>query len=299
VGRDDPGLHDAQHTLVAEGTRATARWTLYTWTATRFLIWFLVFLSILGPLYYLVSTALKTKREFSKNLWGLPIAPTLQNFADAFSQGKIFQWFANSIILTACSVILLLVVSSLAAYAFSRMDFPRKQAVFAVLISLMAIPAITLVTPLYVVMSDLDLIDTYPAPILIYVGLLLPFSIYLLTGFFRTIPQEIIDSATIDGCNDLRILWNVIMPIAKPGLLTLGVVNSLTVWNELLIALVFLQSKEMRTLTVGIAFFRERYYVNEPLMMAGLLIVALPMLVLYMGAQRQFASGLVTGALKG
>jgi raffinose/stachyose/melibiose transport system permease protein len=242
---------------------------------------------------------LKSKKEFTNNLWGLPIHPSLQNFIDVFQQGQVFRWFANSLILTITSVLLILVISSLAAYAFSRMDFPKKHVIFAVLLSLMSIPAVTIVVPMYVVVSDLNLLNTHWAPILVYVGILMPFSIYLLTGFFKTIPQEIVDSAIIDGCNDLRILWNVILPIAKPGLLTLGVVNSLTVWNELLIALVFMQAKEMRTLTVGIAFFRERYYVNEPLMMAGLLIIALPMLVLYMLAQRQFTAGLVTGALKG
>jgi ABC-type glycerol-3-phosphate transport system permease component len=142
------------------------------------------------------------------------------------------------------------------------------------------------------------LVNSYQGTILIYTGLLLPFSIYLMTNFFRSIPREIIEAARIDGCSNLGVFWRIMLPLSAPAVITLIVVNALWVWNELLIALVFMQKDELKTLMVGISALRSRNYVDIPATMAGLLIATIPIVVVYIFGQRFFIRGLTSGAVK-
>jgi ABC-type glycerol-3-phosphate transport system permease component len=147
-------------------------------------------------------------------------------------------------------------------------------------------------------MVQWNMVNTYQGVILIYTGLMLPFSIYLMTSFFRTIPKEIVDAATIDGASNFGVFLRIFMPLSAPAVMTLIVVNALWVWNELLIALVFLQKDDLKTLMVGIAALRSRNYVDIPATMAGLLIATIPIVILYMFGQKYFIRGLVSGAVK-
>jgi ABC-type glycerol-3-phosphate transport system permease component len=162
----------------------------------------------------------------------------------------------------------------------------------------MVIPPVVMVVPLFVSMVRVQLVNTYTGTILIYTGLLLPFSIYLMTNFFQTIPHEIIEAARIDGCSTFGVFWKIMLPLAAPAVVTLVVVNALWVWNELLIALVFMQKDELKTLMVGISAMRSRNYVNIPATMAGLTIATIPIVVVYMLGQRYFIRGMTAGAVK-
>jgi len=273
---------------------------LFFWmgSSIRQLVVILATLLSLFPIYFMIASAFKTKDEYIANKWGLPAAPILDNFATAFSGEKFFIRFANSTILTVGSVIISLLIACLAAYAFSRMEFPGKRALFNLLISLMVVPPVVLIVPLFVSMVQWKMVNTYQGVILIYTGLMLPFSTYLMTNFFRTIPGEIIDAAQIDGASNFGVFWRILMPLSAPAVMTLIVVNALWVWNELLIALVFLQKDELKTLMVGIAALRSRNYVDIPATMAGLFIATIPIVVLYIFGQRYFIRGLVSGAVK-
>jgi ABC-type glycerol-3-phosphate transport system permease component len=162
----------------------------------------------------------------------------------------------------------------------------------------MVIPPVVMIVPLFVSMVRWQLINTYQGTILIYTGLLLPFSIYLMTNFFQTIPHEIVEAARMDGCSTLGVFWRILLPLSAPALVTLVVVNALWVWNELLIALVFMQKDELKTLMVGISALRSRNYVDIPATMAGLTIATIPIVVVYMLGQRYFIRGMVSGAVK-
>jgi ABC-type glycerol-3-phosphate transport system permease component len=142
-------------------------------------------------------------------------------------------------------------------------------------------------------------VSTHLGVILIYAGLTMPFSVYLLTSFFRSIPYELIESALMDGASHLRVLVQIVLPMSAPPLVTLVVVNALWAWNELLIALVFLPADELKTLMVGITVFRSRYNLDVPITMAGMLLASLPMVGLYLFGQRYFIRGLTAGAVKG
>ncbi len=252
----------------------------------------------LFPIYFMIVSAFKSKDAYMANKWGLPTTLNFDNFATAFSGGKFFIRFANSIILTVGAVGISLMIACLAAYAFARMDFRWKRSLFNLFISLMIVAPVVLIVPLFVTMVQWKLVNTYQGVVFIYTGLMLPFSTYLMTNFFRTIPREIVDAALIDGASNLGIFWRIFMPLSAPAVMTLIVVNALWVWNELLIALVFLQRDELKTLMVGIAALRSRNYVDIPATMAGLLIATIPIVVLYLFSQKYFIRGLVSGAVK-
>ena len=202
---------------------------------------------------------------------------------------------ANSLAITAGSVILAAVVSALAAYPLARARFPGRLPFIGLNVVLMVVPPVVLVVPLFLLTVNLGLVNSRLAVVLIYVGLLIPFSVYLLVNFFATIPRSVEEAARIDGAGSLRTLWHVIVPLSLPAIVTIVVVNAVWVWNELLIALVFLQDDDARTLTAGLTFFQGRFMANEPLVMTGALVATIPMLLLYVVGQRFFIRGLTAG----
>lgn len=264
----------------------------------RHLALVLVCLTALAPVYFLIVTSLKGPSEYINNMWGLPIHPTLGNFSTALADGRLLGWTWNSIVVTVLSVGICTVLSALAAYAFARMRFLGRDTVLNIFIAMIVIPPVILIIPLFILAVNVNLVNTYWGAIVIYSGLMIPFSIYLLTNFFRTVPGEIVDAATIDGCSQFTIFTAVIVPLSGPALITLVIVNALFVWNELLIALTFLQDDSVRTLMAGLTEFKGRFFLNQPLIMTGALIATVPMLVVYIFGQRFFVRGLVAGAVK-
>lgn len=259
-----------------------------------------IFVTLLSlfPVYFMVVSAFKTKSEYIADKWGLPASLSTTNFDTALAGEKFFIRFANSTILTVGAIGASLIIACLAAYAFARMEFPGKRILFNIILALMVVPPVVMIIPLFVSMVRWHLVNTYQGTILIYTGLLLPFSIYLMTNFFRTIPREIIEAARIDGCSNLGVFWRIMIPLSAPAVITLLVVNALWAWNELLIALVFMQKDELKTLMVGISSMRSRNYVDIPATMAGLLIATIPIVIVYIFGQRFFIRGLTSGAVK-
>jgi ABC-type glycerol-3-phosphate transport system permease component len=269
---------------------------LHSWWKQLILIIFAVI--CLFPLYYLFVTAFKTKAEYIGNLFGTPLHPILDNFVTVFRGRKFLLWFANSLILTGGSVLAGLAISLAAAYAFAKMEFRLRDGIFGFLLVLMIVPPVVMVIPLFKIMIAMGILNTYGSVILIYTGLTLPFTVYLLASFFRTVPGAIIDSARMDGCRDFRILVSIAVPLSSPALITAVLVNALWVWNELLIAVIFLQKDELKTLMVGLTIFKSRYNLDVPVTMAGLALATVPMLALYFAGQKYFIRGMVAGAVK-
>jgi len=204
----------------------------------------------------------------------------------------------NSTIMTVGSVILCTIIAVFAAYAFAKMRFKGQDLLMNILIALMVIPVVVLIVPLFILYTQTKLMATYPGMIIIYAAVCMPFSVYLLTNFFKTIPHEIIEAGIVDGCSSFSILTKVIMPLSGPPVTTLIVVNALWIWNELLLALVFLPKDNLRTLIVGITVFKSKYNLEVPTTMAGLLLTTIPMVVLYIVFQKFFIRGLTAGSIK-
>src|SRR5580765_6643043 len=252
----------------------------------------------LVPSIFMILTSLKSQDEYTFNKVGLPQALVLDHFKSILFDSPLFAWMGNSAILAAGAVLLSTAVSCLGAYAIAMMRFKGRSLLFSVSTALMAVPPVVMIVPLFVLYTQLDLISTFRGTIVIYAGLITPFSVYLLTTFFRTLPKEIFESARIDGATDLFILWKIVLPLSLPPLLTLVVVNALYVWNDLLIAIIFLQDDSKRTLMAGISVFQGRYENQIPLTMAGMVIASAPMVILYIAFQKYFIRGLMAGAIK-
>jgi ABC-type glycerol-3-phosphate transport system permease component len=252
----------------------------------------------LFPVYVMLTAAFKTQSGFLDDPFSLPFHPTLAGF-DAALNDQFPRWFANSVMLTAASVAATLAIASLAAWGFAHWSFRGRDGLLSVLVSLMVVPPVVLLVPLFVFGAKLGWISTFRLVILIYVGLMLPFSVFLLASFFRTIPPSMIEAATVDGASSFMVFRRIVLPLSAAPLATLAVVNLLWVWNELLIALVFLQDDSKKTLMVGITGFQSRYNLDVPAIMAGLTLATLPIVTLYLFGQRFFVRGLVSGAAKG
>jgi ABC-type glycerol-3-phosphate transport system permease component len=256
-----------------------------------------VFIALV-PTIFMVMTALKSDQEYTFNKVGFPQALVFDHFNVVLFESPFFAWMLNSAILAGGSVLLSSAVSCLGAYAIARMQFKGRNLLFSISVALMAIPPVVMIVPLFVLYSRIGLISTYEGAILIYAGLITPFSVYLLTTFFRTLPKELFEAARIDGAGDFLILWRIVLPLSLPALLTLLVVNALYVWNDLLIAIIFLQDDAKRTLMAGISVFQGRYENQIPLVMAGMVIASAPMIILYIAFQKYFIRGLMAGAIK-
>jgi ABC-type glycerol-3-phosphate transport system permease component len=253
----------------------------------------------LYPVFFMVVTALKGRDQYLDDKLGLPWPLAWGNFEEAVRGGEFLRWFGNSAIFTFASVVLSTILAALAAFAIARMRFRGRDTFLAVNVALMVVPPVVMLIPLFVLFVQLGLVSSYPGVILIYAGLVMPFSVYLLTSFFRSIPNELFESAVIDGASHLHILRKIVLPLSVPALITLVLVNSLFVWNELLIALVFLPSDELKTLMVGTTVFRSRFNLDVPVTMAGMVLASIPMVLLYLFGQRFFIRGLTAGAIKG
>jgi ABC-type glycerol-3-phosphate transport system permease component len=252
----------------------------------------------LFPVYVMVTGAFKTQSDFLAHPWSPFVRPTLDGF-DAALDDQFPTWFANTVVLSVGAVACTLALASLAGWGFAKSTFRGRDTILGVLVSLMVVPPVVLLVPLFVFGVELGMISTFRLVILIYVGLMLPFSVFMLANFFRTIPRSMIEAAIIDGASSWRVFRLIVLPLSAAPLLTLTVVNLLWVWNELLIALVFLQDDSKKTLMVGITGFQSRYSLDVPVIMAGLTLATLPIVAVYVFGQRFFVRGLVSGAVKG
>lgn len=258
----------------------------------------LITLAALVPLYFMVSTSFKTEVQYAQSQLTLPTSPNLVNYEQILGNPMFLTWIRNSFVLTVVSVTIGIAISSLAAYALACIDFRGRQAAFIGFVSLLGAPAITLLIPLFRVMVETNLINTLQGTIITYVGLMIPYTTYFLTGFFRRLPGALFEAAQLDGANHFMMFRKIALPLSRPGVITLAIVNTLWVWNELLIAIVFLQRNEMRTLMAGLTLFQGQFSSNVPAVMAGLTIAALPMFVLYVVGVRYFLSGFLAGSEK-
>ncbi|HUW87313.1 MAG TPA: carbohydrate ABC transporter permease [Candidatus Paceibacterota bacterium] len=264
----------------------------------RQLIQILFTATAIVPGYLMITASLKTQEEFLSHPWSLPLHPSFAGYKAAWND-QFPRWFTNSLIVTTSSVVLTVAIAAMAAWGFAHWVWRGRETVLGILVSLMVVPPVVLLIPLFRFGATLGWISTFRILIMIYVGLMLPFSVYLLTNFFRAIPASIIEAAEIDGASDLRTFRSIVLPLSGPPLITLTVVNLLWAWNELLLALVFLQSDEKKTLMVGITGFQNRYSLSIPTIMAGMTIATVPPLIAYLFGQRYFVAGLTSGSVKG
>jgi raffinose/stachyose/melibiose transport system permease protein len=251
------------------------------------------------PFMIVAFTALKSSQEIVKGPFSLPEVWRWSNFSQAWTQARFANYFQNSIIVVVPVVVISTLLSIMTGYAFGRMRFPFSRLLFFIMLLGIMLPLEALIIPLYHNMRAIDLLDTYWALILPQIGLSVSFGTFWMRGFFAEVPRDLVDAATVDGCNSWDTLWRVLLPIARPAVLSMVVLFFVWTWNDFLLALVLVSSEEVRTLPLGLAFFQGRYSTNIPLTAAGATMVALPAILIYAIFQRQFIRGITGGAIQG
>jgi multiple sugar transport system permease protein/raffinose/stachyose/melibiose transport system permease protein len=250
----------------------------------------------LFPLFWMVSSSLKTQETIFKDMSLIPKAFHFQNYILACKEGGFGRYFLNSILYTTSVVIGIIIIASLAAYAFSRFRFPGRNLLFFMFMAAMMIPIPGSFVPLYVLLNKLHLRNTVLGYILCMINVGLSTSIFLLKTFFDKMPKELEDAARIDGCSKLGIWWHVALPLAKPVLAVVVVFNALNVWNEYVLALIIFDNKNLMPLQRALMMFQGEFLTNYPLLMAGLTITALPIIAVYLLMQKYIVEG-VTSAV--
>jgi len=253
----------------------------------------------LYPLLWMFVSSLMTQETIFSDISLIPKQFHFENYYLALTQGDFGRYFLNSVFYTTSSVFGIVLVSSLAAYAFSRLRFPGRNVVFIIFIAAMMIPIPGSFVALYVLLNKLHLRNTPLGYILCMINVGLPASIFLLKTFFDKMPKELEDAARIDGCSKLGIWWYVALPFARPMLAVTAVFNTLTVWNEYVLALIIFDSKNLMPLQRALMMFKGEFLTNYPLLMAGLTITALPIIILYFLMQRHIVKGVSSEALWG
>lgn len=249
----------------------------------------------LYPIWFVIQTALKTNRAYTLDPTGLPTHPTLKNISNVLFHLPIPRWALNSALVTLGSVAIATIFALLAAYAIVFGTVRGRAFLLRVNIGLMVVPPVTLLVPMFVLMVNIGLINTLPSVIIFYSGLMVPFSVFFFVNFFRQVPSELIEAGLVDGAPQFTILRRVVLPLSFAAVFTLVLVNAIWAWTELLIALVFLQDEGNRTLMAGLTQFQGRYTINEPLVLAAVLMAIVPVVLIYLGGQRFFIRGLTAG----
>lgn len=252
-----------------------------------------------APLVITWITAFKTGEQVLFEPFALPFPVVFDNLGQAWERARFNQYFQNSVVVSVASVIGTVAVSSLAGYAFGRLRFPGQRALLVLLLLGMTVPIAAIIIPLFLVMRDFHLLDTYWSVVVAHVAIGVPVFTFIMRGFFKGLPAELDDAARVDGCSDLRVFWNVMLPLARPGLLTVALLQFLWSWNALLLPLVFLTRNSLRTMPVGLLLFQGRSAVQWELMSAGVLLMSVPVVVLFLLFQRNFVRGLTSGSVKG
>lgn len=254
----------------------------------------------LFPVFWMASSSLKPATElFARDMTLLPVNWTLENYLNVWNNTSFPRYFWNSFVVAGLSTILSVIVSMYAAYALARIRFFGRNAFGMLMLVTQMFPHILLVLPLFLIIQRIGLLNTHAALILAYTAFSLPFTIWLLRGFFEAIPVELEEAAAIDGASQIKTFHRIILPLAGPGLAAVTMFGFIRGWNEFLFALVFLQTRTLFTLPLGLASFQEEFTTRWDLMMAGAGIITLPVLFLFLLMQRFIVQGLLGGAVKG
>lgn len=289
---------------VAAPARATAA------TATRrsafdpgkillYAVLILIALFFVVPLLWMLSTSLKVESEVFRDRGFIPANPSLENFERLLASGgqtPVFRWMFNSVGVSTIGTMLTVLLTSLSAYAFARIDFPFKNLLFSLLITTLLLPSIMFLVPQYLLISQLGLINTWPAFML--PGLASTFGVFFMRQFFLGIPVELEEAAYVDGAGRFRTFFSVILPLAAPAIATLGVITFLGFWNDYLWPLVTCQGGGC-TLSPGLRNFQGTYSTQFGLLMAGAVLAAVPVLTLYIFAQRYIVQSVTSSGVKG
>lgn len=255
-------------------------------------------LFMLYPIFMMVLSGFKTTPEIFMSPFSFPKRLNTENFQVIWNKTDVPRYFLNSVIVTLSSIILLLVTGTMAAYAIARYKFRGTLMVSLFFLSGLMLPIRLAIIPLFIQLKYLGLIDNLLGLIFIYTAMSLPATVFILTGFLRSLPKELEDSARMDGASELRIMIDIMVPLISPALVIAGIYSAVPIWNDFFFPLIFIQSPEWKTLAQGLTSFFGEYSINYGVLYAGLSLASLPMILIFIIQSRRFIAGMTAGALK-
>ena len=227
---------------------------------------------MLYPFYYMVLTSFKSQAQYEGTAAGF----SLSTWRQLFNSQPILHELLNSLVVSTCAVVIIVVISTAAGFAFAKIRYRARKAVFAVVVACMFVPLPSIVIPEYINVSRFNLLTSYWGAIIVYAALGIPFSIFLMTTYFRGLPDELIEAASVDGVSPWHMWWRLGTPLAKPAMFAVAVLQFIQIWNDLLVGLLFLQNPTDRTVTVGVALLASGRVTSIPLLMAGSVMSSFP-----------------------
>lgn len=284
--------HPVKHRKPVDGLKIFTCLVIGFWT-----------LLICGVLAIAISFSFKSSVEIFQNPWSMPTSldTMVRNYVKAWSTSQMGTYLFNSVVIVSSSLVITLLISSMAAYILTRFRFWGRKVLTASLVLGMGVPLQLMVIPLYKLLSAFAMTDTYRGLVIIYATVCIPFTVFVLMGFFSSIPSDIIEAATVDGCSQNRLFWRIVMPLAKPGLIAVTSFNFVWIWNEYLLALVFTSKKSLRTISLGMYALQGSmtYTVDWGALFAGVVIMVVPAAIIFVLLNKYIISGVTVGAVKG
>ncbi|MBU06136.1 MAG: ABC transporter permease [Dehalococcoidales bacterium] len=256
-----------------------------------------IVLGMAFPLVWMIYSSMKTKKEIFRTPFSFPGELRFEHFYNAWVKGNMGTLYFNSLFITGTSVAIVVLLACLAAFAFARLQFPGRDYIFYVFIIGLLLPQQVVVLPLFVQLREMDLLDTPWALIFPYSSWALALTIYLLRAFFMTLPKEVEEAAFIDGASLFRTFWSISLPMVKPALITMCILNAINLWNELLLSLLFILDDSKRTLPSGLLKFYGYHNVNYSLVFSALSISTVPILILFFLTQKHIIKGLAAARI--
>lgn len=261
---------------------------------------------VVYPMAWVAYSSLKTDEAIFREAFALPPFDDLQtgNYARAWNEAKFGDYFFNSVVVTLSSVTLIVLLGAMAAYALARFYHPLGKGVFWLFLAGLMIPVQLSIVPLFFELKALGLLNSRLGLVLVYTANGLPFAIFILAGFFKSLPRSLYEAAVVDGCSEASAFWKVMLPLARPGLVTVAIFQFIGVWKEYFFAFMFTSGDagaSVRTLPLGLAnlSITSQYRSDYGMLFAGLVIVTIPILVVFIALQKQLVKGVTAGALKG
>lgn len=250
------------------------------------------------PLFVMVTSSFKTNAEIFSSPLSLPTHFSTANLEKVWTETNFVRYLANSVGITSASVALILLFSTLAGYAIARYRFRLSSLVLMFFLSGMTVPLKLAIIPLFIQLDTLGLVDSYLGLVLVYVAMGIPSAVFIMTGFLRTLPRELEESARMDGASEARIMWSIMLPLARPALVIVAIQNAVPIWNDFFFPLVLITSDNLKTLPQGLTVFVGEFTTDWGVLFTGLTLAALPITLLYIVLSKQFISGITQGAVK-
>ncbi len=251
------------------------------------------------PVFFLLNSSLRESNEFARTPFALARDPFWENYRRVWSEGEFGSYFINSFIITGGSLILILILALGAGFVLGRYSFRGNNIIFGFILTGMLVPAKLAILPLFIQLKWMNLLDSRLGLILVYTSAALPAAIFIMSGFFKSLPTDLDNAARIDGASEFKLLSKVLVPLVRPGMAIVAIYSAIPIWNDFFLPLVFLQSPEKKTLMQGLTVFFGQYASQWGVLFAGLCLAALPLVVLYLILSEQFIKGLTAGAVKG